>query len=222
VDPPVRASAVLPFGDMRSRLQTLVRRLHLGLAPHGFERARGCLAIGGSDEVAWVLDLDVAPWSRDDRVCVTLSWSIHVPGMAGVFGDPTPPVVGRLGARDGLDPEWVELHRRPSLLAALEDGRAASRLLEGFRAEVLPTLEGLATPADVQRHLHDALVPGRGRPTEEELTAIRRIAALSVVIGDRDNAVRWLDHLEARSAAAMAPDLVHERVDDLRRQALAS
>lgn len=207
---------------MRSRLRSLVRRLHLGLAPHGFERARGCLAIGGSDDVAWVLDLDVAPWSREERVSVTLAWSIHVPGMAGVFGDATPPVRGRLGAHDGLDPEWVELHRRPSLLAAVEDSRAATLLLEGFRSEVLPTLETLATPGQVQRHLAQQLTPARGRPSDDELDAIRRIAALSVVIGDRENAARWLDHLEARSAAAMAPDLVHERVDDLRRQALAS
>lgn len=207
---------------MRSRLRSLVRRLHLGLAPHGFERARGCLAIGGSDDVAWILDLDVAPWSRPERVCVTLAWSIHVPGMAGVFGDVVPPVSGRLGAHHGIDPTWVELRRRSALLAAIEDARAAARLLEGFRTEVLPALEALATPADVQRHLHEALVPGRGRPSADELTAIRRIAALSVVMGERENAARWLDHLEVRSSATMAPDLVHERVDDLRRQALAS
>lgn len=207
---------------MRSRLRSIARRLHHGLAPHGFERTRGCLALGGSDDVAWVLDLDLAPWSRPERVCLTLAWSVHVPGMRSVFGDPTPPVSGRLGARAGLDPQWVELHSRPALLAAVEDARAATRLLEGFHAEVLPTLQDLATPAAVQRHLHASLDTGRGAPSEDELRTIRRIAALSVVMGDRDNAARWLDHLEARSASAMAPDLVHERVDDLRRQALAS
>jgi hypothetical protein len=208
---------------MRSRLRNVVRRLHQGLAPLGFERAKGCLAIGGSDDVVWVLDLALAPWSRPERVCATLGWSVHVPGMGDVFGDPDPPVSGRLGAHRGLDPQWVELHPRPSLVAAVEDARAAARLLDGFHAEVLPALERLATAADVQRHLHATLldVP-RGAPTEDELRTIRRIAALSVVMGERQNAARWLDHLEARSAAAMAPDIVHERVDDLRRQALAS
>lgn len=207
---------------MRSRLRSLVRRLHQGISPHGFERARGCLAIGGSDGVVWVLDLDLAPWSRPERVCATLAWSVHVPGMAGVFGDATPPVSGRLGAHSGLDAAWIELHPRPALVATLEDSRAAALLLDGFRSEILPSLEALASPVDVQRHLHEALTTGRGIPTEEELRAIRRIAALSVVMGERENAARWLDHLEHRSAAAMAPDLVHERVDDLRRQALAS
>lgn len=207
---------------MQQRLRSLVRRLHHGLAPHGFERVRGCLAVGGSGEVVWVLDLDVAPWSRPERVCLSLSWAVQVPGVAAVFGDSDPPVSGRLGARGGLDPTWIELHQRPRLLAGIEDGRAAARLLEGFRDEVLPALEALATPFDVQRQLHVSLVTGRGAPSEDELRTIRRIAALSVVMGERDNAARWLDHLEARSAAAMAPDLVHERVDDLRRQALAS
>lgn len=207
---------------MQSRLRTLVRRLHQGLAPHGFERARGFLAVGGSDDVVWVLDLVLAPWSRPERVCTTLSWSVHVPGMGDVFGDPDPPVDGRLGAHRGLDARWVELHPRPSLLAAVEDSRAAARLLDGFHAEILPTLEQLATPGDVQRHLHGTLGTTRGAPSTEELRTIRRIAALSVVMGERENAARWLDHLEARSSAAMAPDLVHQRVDDLRRQALAS
>jgi hypothetical protein len=207
---------------MRSRLRSMVRRLHHGLAPHGFERARGCLAVGGSDDVAWVLDLEVAPWSRPERVCVTLAWSVHVPGLAGVFGDATPPVAGRLGARDGLDPRWVELHRRPRPVAFLEDARAATLLLEGFEGEVLPALQALATPAGVQAHLHATLASTRGAPSEEELATIRRIAAISVVMGERENAARWLDHLEARSAAAMAPDLVQARIDHLRQQALAS
>jgi hypothetical protein len=58
-------------------------------------------------------------------------------------------------------------------------------------------------------------------PHGTELWTIRRIAALSVLLGDRDNAVRWLDHLEARSAAAMAPDVVAERIA-LLRQRIAS
>ena len=53
-------------------------------------------------------------------------------------------------------------------------------------------------------------------PSVEELSTIRRIAALSLLLGDRENAARWLDHLEARSAAAMAPDLVAERLAPLR------
>jgi hypothetical protein len=94
-------------------------------------------------------------------------------------------------------------------------------VVHGLRDEALPALLQLDTAAAVQAHLHERLVTRRGLPSDEELLTIRRIAALSAVLGDRANAGRWLDHLERRSAAAMAPDVAAARLAPLR-QRLAS
>ena len=51
---------------------------------------------------------------------------------------------------------------------------------------------------------------------EGELRRIRWIAGLSLLLGERENASRWLDYLEARSSATIAPDVVAERLADLR------
>jgi hypothetical protein len=207
------------------------RRLLPGLADLGFpERLPGSLAATEAFGVVWLLDVDVAPWSTPDKVCFTLAWGAHVPGIDEVVGDPAPEVPtvaasgvhGRQGfTTPGIDPVWHELRSLPRPLAAVADTALANHLLTAVANEVVPILRGLSTPVEVQRHLHAHLVIGRGAPSPEELQTIRRIAALSLLLGDRGNAARWLDHLECRSTAAMAPDLVAERLAPLR-QRLAS
>lgn len=202
------------------------RRLLPGLADLDFDaRLPGSLAATEATGVVWVLDLVVAPWSSPQKVCFTLAWGVHVPGVEDAVGDPVPEyptigtctVRGRLGDRDdGLEPRWFELRARSSLLAPFADHALANHLLAGVRTQVLPALARLSTPVEVQDHLHQRLVTGRGVPKDEELQTIRRIAALSLLLGDRANAARWLDHLEARSAAAIAPDIVAERLAPIR------
>jgi hypothetical protein len=129
---------------------------------------------------------------------------------------------GRVGEHPGrLDPHWFTVAARPRLVASVADANLAKHVWGSIVHEALPRLDELGTIAEVQAHLHDGLLTGRGVPHGTELWTIRRIAALSVLLGDRDNAVRWLDHLEARSAAAMAPDVVAERIA-LLRQRIAS
>lgn len=209
------------------RFRALVQhRLLPGLARLGFaERLPGTLAATEAQGVAWLLDLEVAPWSTPQRVSFTVAWGVFVPGLDEAAGDPPPEVVtrdrcvvtGRLGERPGgLEPHWFELRSRPAPLAAVADGVLASQVLGAVEREVVPALEALSTPVEVQQHLHRGLVTGRGAPGGDELRTIRRIAALSLLLGDRDNAARWLDHLERRSSAAMAPDLVAERLAPLR------
>ena len=202
------------------------RRLLPGLADLGFDaRLPGSLAATEATGVVWLLDLVVAPWSSPQKVCFTLAWGASVPGVEEAVGDPVPEhptidtctVRGRLGDRDdGLEPRWFALRSRPRFVAPFADQALATRVLTGVRTEVLPALARLATPVDVQRHLHEGLVTGRGVPKDDELRTIRRIAALSLLLGDRGNAARWLDHLEARSAAAIAPDIVAERLAPIR------
>lgn len=200
-------------------------RLLPGLAELGFGlRPPGALAATEAADVVWLLDLDIAPWSSPQKVCFTLAWGVDVPGMAEVVGDPPPEeltvdscvVSGRLGERGHLEPRWFELRSFPRPVAAVSDQALANHVLGAARSDVLPVLAGLSTPVDVQHRLHGSLVTGRGAPSAEELRTVRRIAALSLLLGDRDNAARWLDHLEARSATAMAPDLVAERLAPLR------
>ena len=202
------------------------RRLLPGLSALGFaERLPGSLVASEADGVIWMLDLPVAPWSNPSRVCFTVAWGVHVPGLDEIVGDPEPEaprietcaVSGRLGERDDrLDPRWFELRTLPWPAAGVATTALANQVLNGVATEILPRLRELADPAGVQRFLHVSLVTGRGVPSAEELRTIRRIAALSLLLGDRDNAARWLDHLEARSTVAMAPDLVAERLAPLR------
>jgi hypothetical protein len=214
------------------RFRDLVqRRLLPGLAELGFrDRLPGSLVATEAHGVVWLLDVDIASWSTPQRVCFTISWGAHVPGLDEVVGDPVPetPTVdtsavhGRLGEREGgIDPLWFELRSFPRLVAGMTDATLANQVLAKVGTEVVPVLRGLATPVEVQRRLYAGLLTGRHHPDGLELQTIRRIAALSLLLGDRPNAARWLDHLEARSAATMAPDLVAERLAPLR-QRLAS
>jgi hypothetical protein len=122
-----------------------------------------------------------------------------------------------VGERDDrLDPRWFEFRTLPWPVAGVATTALTNHVLNDVASEVLPKLRTLDSPAAVQRFLSATLVTGRGAPSVDELRTIRRIAALSLLLGDRENAARWLDHLEARSAAAMAPDLVAERLAPLR------
>jgi hypothetical protein len=188
-------------------------------------RLPGSLAVTEAHGVAWLLDLDVAPWSTPTKVCFTVAWGVHVPGLNEVVGDPapSPPTVetscvhGRLGDAGGeVDPRWYELRALLRPFDSIKDASLANNVVRAVAEEILPMLRTLATPVDVQHHLYEGLVTGRGVPSGDELRTIRRIAALSLLLGDRANAARWLDHLEARSAASMAPDLVAERLAPLR------
>jgi hypothetical protein len=209
------------------RFRELVHaRLLPGIDELGFaERVPGVLAARVRNGVVWLLDLDVAPWSTPQKVCFAVRWGVHVLGIERALGDPPPQrldleaclVTGRVGEREGrLDPRWFELRARPRPVAAVGDATLAGHVLDAVTDDVLPRLRQLATIADVQAYLHTGLVTGRGVPPPDELRTIRRIAALSLLLGDRTNAARWLDHLEARSAVAMAPDVVAERLAPLR------
>ena len=202
------------------------RRLLPGLTALGLDDpAPGSLVATEADGVLWMLDLPIAPWSNPSKVCFTVAWGVHVPGLDHIVGDPEPEVPtietcavsGRAGEReDRLDPHWFELRAFRWPIAGFAETNLANQVLGTVAGEILPKLHTLDSPAAVQRFLHTSLITGRGAPSVEELSTIRRIAALSLLLGDRDNAARWLDHLEARSAAAMAPDLVAERLAPLR------
>ena len=208
------------FGDL------VQRRLLPGLAALGVTEQRpGSLVATEGEGVVWMIDLPVAPWSTPSRVCFAVAWGVHVPGLDEIVGDPEPETLttesctlsGRLGEREHrLDPRWFEHRSLPWPVGGLATTALTNQVLNGVANEVLPRLRLLANPTGVQAYLHDSLVTGRGAPSAEELRTVRRIAALSLLLGDRDNAAKWLDHLEARSAAAMAPDLVAERLAPLR------
>lgn len=215
---------------LHGRFVDLVDRHVLpALGDLGFDPVPGALAAADGDGVLWLLDVEPAPWCTCDRFCFTLAWGVHVPGLAELLGDhgwATPlescAVRGRIGERDGgLEPTFFELRDRGWPLGAVADRALARRVVAAVAHDALPHLQGLPDVAAVQLHLHRRHQPGRGYPAPEELQSIRRIAALSLLLGQRENAARWLDHLACRSEAAMAPDVVAERLAPLR-QLLAS
>ena len=213
------------------RLRQLVEQAVLPfLATSGFERDGVVLAALATNGVRWLIDLEVAPWTTPERLTFAVGWGVHVPGLEDALGDPAPDAVGledclvagRLGDRPGrVDPRWFDVRDRLRPLAVVADATVARAVVGGLAAEAIPALERLASPTAVQRHLHERLVTRRGLASDDELLTIRRIAALSAIVGDRANARRWLDHLERRSVAAMAPDVAAARLAPLR-QRLAS
>jgi len=238
--PPAARAAFVPLKDMQhgggaaDRFRRLVReRIAPGMAHLGFDqRPPGVLAGADSGEgVQWLVDLEIAPWTTPSRICFTVAWGVTVPGIDAVLDDPEPvrndvracAVHGMLGQVDRkLDPTWFELKPRPWPLPSLLDPSLAQRVLGAVHRDVVPRLQLFTSPSDVQAHLYDRLEHSRGVPTAEELSTIRRIAALSLLLGERENALRWIEHLAARLEAAMAPDLAAERVEPLRRLCLAS
>ena len=214
---------------MAERFRSLVHdRLVPALADIGFgDGLPSALAIAPAHGVLWVLDVSVAPWSSARSLSFSLGWGVHVPGIDEVLGDPSPDAVmleicqvrGRTGERGaGVDPDWFNLRALPGPLAAWDDTNVANRVFAAVVDDVMPKLRALSTPADVQRRLHEGLVCTRGAPSAAELQTIRRIAALSLLLGDRDNAARWLDFLEARSVTTMDPAVVADRLAPLRRR----
>lgn len=219
-------------GGPATRFRELIRdRLLPGLHALGFDPLPGTLAAAAADGVFWMLDLDIAPWSSPKRVSFGVSWGVYVPGINAAMGevDPVHPSVdtcavqGRLGQHDErLEPAWFELKAQPWPMSAIADSAVVKRVLARIEGEIVPTLELLGNPAAVQDHLYEHLETGRGVPDEAELLTIGRIAAISVLRGERENAARWLDHLAARSAAAMSPEVVAAKLAPLRQHLIAS
>jgi hypothetical protein len=214
----------------------LAHRLVPGLVHLGFEPVEWTLAAAEADGVVWLIDVDFAPWCGGDRLAFSLAWGVFVPGVATVLDEEEPEVPaleqcvvrGWAGQRDdpqhteGRDPMFFELRDRGWPISQVGDEHVARRALAAAHADVLPRLRRLADPASVQLHLHRRHISGRGYPSGAELQSIRTIAALSLLLGQRENAARWLDHLAVRSEAAMAPDVVAERLAPLRQRCLAS
>jgi hypothetical protein len=180
------------------------------------------------EDVTWLAEIELAPWSSEDRVCFTLAWGVAVPSLDDALGDDvttsdepaTCPINGRLGERaPGLEATWfaVAPARLPGLEVAV-DARTAQGFIRLVNAELLPTLAQLDSIPAVQARLVANLVRGRGAAANGELKSIRWIAGLSLLLGERENASRWLDYLEARSSASIAPDVVSERMAALRRR----
>jgi hypothetical protein len=146
--------------------------------------------------------------------------------LAAVLDDPTSiparagtcPVHARLGeGATGLEARWFTVGPvRVPLLAPLADARTGAALARAATSEVLPALARFDSIPAVQAHLVDGLARRRGAPSVEELRRVRWIAGLSLLIGERENASRWLDYLEARSSSTIAPDVVAERLAGLR------
>ena len=196
------------------------------LEPYGLVRRRAVLEHDRGD-LRWLIEVGLAPWTTPERIAFTLSWGVAVRGLHEVLDDPMGPpqrvaacpVKGRLraGASD-VEAHWFELGpaRGPAALRRIADARTAAAVVAAATGTILPTLQHFDTVPVVQAHLVDGLVRGRGAPAAGELARIRWIAGLSILLGERANASRWLDYLEARSSATIAPDVVAERLADLR------
>jgi hypothetical protein len=202
-------------------LQALVdTRLEPGLADLGFVRRRRSF-VARAGQVAWVLGLEAAPWCRPGRLSFTMAWGVDVHGLRQLLNEPQWPLEGRVGQAPGsLQPRWYTVPTGP--LAPILEGRLAGELLHDVRSELLPRFEALSEPADVQRALVAQLDPRPNAPSAAETARLRAIIAISVLRGERENAVRWLDYLQARSSRVTAPDVVAERLAPLRELCLAS
>jgi hypothetical protein len=212
---------VRPTRSPEERLQALVEaHLEPGLAAYGFTRQRGTF-VARSDDVAWLLALEKAPWCREGRLSVTLAWAVDVRGLRGLLGEARCPIEGRIGqGPNDLQPRW---YRVPTgVLASVLEKRLAAELLHDVRASLLPRFEALADPEAVQRALVDELDRRPSAPSADEAARLRAIIAISVLRGERENAGRWLDYLQARSSRVTAPDVVAERLAPLRELCLAS
>ena len=204
-------------------MQALVEtRLGAGLAELGFTRGRaGFVARSGSGEVAWLLGLERAPWCRPGKLSFTIVWGVDVAGLRRLLGDARCPLEGRIGQGPGsLQPRWYSVPGGP--LAGVLEGRLAGQVLHDVRTDLVPRFAALADPADVQRALVAQLDPRPSAPSAAETARLRAIIAISVLRGERGNAVRWLDYLQARSSRVTAPDVVAERLAPLRELCLAS
>ena len=207
-------------------LERLVEgRLTSELAALGFTR-RGATFVARHHDVAWLLAPERTPWSTPGRVVFSMVWAVQVPGLRRVLGDhtpPGPPVLGWVGQDGGaLQPRWFRLG--PTTVPGLGElrlARAAGEVRHHVEVHALPRLQAFPDSGAVQQHLVADLDHRGTAPSPGEVAAIRRVAAISVLRGRHDNALRWLDHLEARSARVTPPDLVAERLAPLRRRLAA-
>jgi hypothetical protein len=205
----------------------LERGLAPALASLGFRRRRALLECDRG-EVRSLIELELAPWTNPEKICFTLAWGVIVPDLDVVLGDGAGsasradecPVHGRLGeSRSRFAAMWFTVGPTPVPGAhRLVDAHTTRALLRSTELDVLPSLARLETIGDVQAELVEGLVRGRGAADDDELRRIRTIAGLSLLLGERDNASRWLDYLEARSSVAIAPDVVAERLAALRQR----
>jgi hypothetical protein len=126
--------------------------------------------------------------------------------------------LGGSSGSSGVESKWFEIGRRrgPATLQRIVDARTTASVVGAALDRIVPAVGRFDTIAMVQAHLVDGLVRGRGAPAAGELARIRWIAGLSLLLDERENASRWLDYLEARSSATIAPDVVAERLADLR------
>jgi hypothetical protein len=212
---------VRPNGSPEERLTALVdTRLEPGLAELGFSRTRsGFVARAG--QVRWTVGLERAPWSRPGKLAFTVLWGVDVVGLRRLLHEPRCPIEGRIGQGPGdLQPRWYTLPNGP--FAGLLENRLAAGLLHDVRSDLLPRFEELADAAAVQRALAADLDPRPSAPSAAETARLRAIVAISVLRGERENAMRWLDYLQARSSRVTAPDVVAERLAPLRELCLAS
>lgn len=208
-------------------IELVDKRLAPALSPLGFERRRAVLECAVGD-VRWLVEVELAPWASPEKVCFTLGWGVAVAGLDEVLGDnqapyrvSSCPIQARLGeCVSGLEATWFTVGPVAALpgLDRIVDARTATTVLRAVHTELLPALEPLDNVPAVQAHLVDTLVRGRGAAGEGELRRIRWIAGLSLLLDERENASRWLDYLEARSSAAIAPDVVAERLSPLRQR----
>lgn len=209
-------------------LDLVDRRIAPALAPAGFERRRAVLERDLGD-VRWLVELELAPWTNPDKICFTLAWGIAVPGLDEILGDPAAPatrvagcpVHARLGeGATGIEATWFSVGPVAGLpgLTRVVDARTGQSIVHLVQTDLLPALQRFESIPDVQAHLVETLVKGRGAPGEGELRRLRWIAGLSLLLDERENASRWLDYLEARSSATIAPDVVAQRLSPLRQR----
>jgi hypothetical protein len=181
-------------------------------------------------DVRWLVELELAPWTNPDKICFTLAWGVAVHGLDEILGDDvagpptrvdTCPIHARLGeGMGGIEATWFSVGPVPGVpgLARVVDARTAQGIVHLVQTDLLPSLHRFESIPDVQAHLVQTLVKGRGAPGDGELRRLRWIAGLSLLLDERENASRWLDYLEVRSSAAIAPDVVAQRLSPLRQR----
>jgi hypothetical protein len=218
-----------PSRSATDRFLDLVdQRVSPVLAQHGFVRRRNVLERDAGD-VRWLVEVELAPWTSPEKICFTLAWGVAVPGLEDALGDDLPPpsrvdeclVTGRLGeGAQHIEATWFTIGPTRAVpgLDRVADGRTALAVVRLVQHDLLPALQRLDSVPAVQEHLVEHLVRGRGAAAESELQGVRWIAGLSLLLGERENASRWLDYLEARSSSRIAPDVVAQRLASLRQR----
>ena len=127
-------------------LDLVDQRIAPALAPLGFERCRSVLERHGED-VTWLVELELAPWTNPDKICFTLAWGVAVPGLDEILGDDVvPPVAASASPRSmprlgegvtGLEATWFTVGPVPDPgLDRLADTRTAQRTLRLVHADL--------------------------------------------------------------------------------------